>query len=345
MSSLIPADLIPLLSAALLALTVLIYVVLDGADLGVGVLFVLTPDQEDREVMVNSILPVWDANETWLVLAGGALLALFPSAYSSILSALYPLIIVMLLSLICRGTALELRGRAPHSERVGWDVAICGGSLLAAFCQGVALGAIVQGIHVTADVYAGGWWDWFSGFSVACGLAVVCVYLVLGSCWLVWRTEGALQARAWKRAPWLGATAIALLAAIGAWALTLNATYSQHWSEWPFSIIRWMLCALFVAAALLFVWSRKKRKDMTLLLAAIFCLVVAYFSVAGTLYPFIVPPALSISAAASAPSSQLFVLGGCAFLVPAILAYSTFSFWVFRGKVKPERSVNTAGEI
>src|ERR1700712_1488420 len=269
MSSPIPADLIPLLSAALLALTVLIYVVLDGADLGVGVLFVLTPDQEDREVMVNSILPVWDANETWLVLAGGALLALFPSAYSSILSALYPLIFAMLLSLICRGTALELRGRAPHSERWGWDVAICGGSLLAAFCQGVALGAIVQGIRISADVYSGGWWDWFSGFTVACGLAVICVYMVLGSCWLVWRTEGALQARACKRAPWLGATAIVLLAVIGAWALTLNATYSQHWNEWPFSLIRWVLSALFVAAALLFAWSRKKRKDMTLLLAAI----------------------------------------------------------------------------
>jgi cytochrome d ubiquinol oxidase subunit II len=339
MSPHIPFELVPVLCAALLALIVLIYVILDGADLGVGIMFLWTRNREDRAIMVNSILPVWDANETWLVLAGGALLAMFPVAYSSVLSALYPLLIAMLLALVGRGTALELRGRARTAERTGWDVAICVGSLVATLCQGVSLGALVQGINVHADAYAGGWWDWFTWFSVACGLALILVYVILASCWLIWRTEGALQARARKLVPWLGLVTVILLAGIGVWALGLNSRFGQHWANWPLSSLRWVFGGLLAAATLWFAWGLRQRKEMAPLLAVIAVLVVAYVALAGTLYPWIVPPSLSISASASAPSSQMFVLAGCAFLIPAILAYSTFSFWVFRGKVKPEKTV------
>ncbi|OJU88317.1 MAG: cytochrome d ubiquinol oxidase subunit II, partial [Shinella sp. 65-6] len=175
---------LPFLWAAIIAFAVLAYVILDGFDLGVGILFPFFKEKHDRDVMMNSVAPVWDGNETWLVLGGGGLMAVFPLAYATILPALYMPLILMLLGLIFRGVAFEYRWRTKRGEFL-WDIAFAGGSMVAAFMQGVALGALVQGIPVTGRAYAGGWWDWLTPFSVATGIALLIGYGLLGATWLV----------------------------------------------------------------------------------------------------------------------------------------------------------------
>jgi len=186
---------LPFLWAAIIAFAVLAYVILDGFDLGVGILFPFFKEKHDRDVMMNSVAPVWDGNETWLVLGGGGLMAVFPLAYATILPALYMPLILMLLGLIFRGVAFEYRWRTKRGEFL-WDIAFAGGSMVAAFMQGVALGALVQGIPVTGRAYAGGWWDWLTPFSVATGIALLIGYGLLGATWLVMKTTGELAARA-----------------------------------------------------------------------------------------------------------------------------------------------------
>ena len=179
-----------LIWAGLIAFAVLAYVVLDGFDLGVGILFPLVPDEEDRDRMMNSVAPVWDGNETWLVLGGGGLFAVFPLAYAIIMPALYAPIIIMLLALAFRGVAFEFREKSRNHKYL-WSRAFSGGSTVAAFAQGVALGALVQGIPVSGRAYAGGWWDWLSPFSLATGVALLIGYALLGSTWLCMKTDGA----------------------------------------------------------------------------------------------------------------------------------------------------------
>src|SRR5262245_14937647 len=184
---------LPVIWAGVIAFAVLAYVLLDGFDLCIGILFAAESRQEDRDVMVNTVAPVWDGNETWLILGGGGLMAVFPLAYAVILPALYPAIIAMLLALVFRGVSFEFRFRAATlAGRGWWDRAFLAGSALAAFCQGLVLGGLLQGIHVADRVYAGGWWDWLTPFTVLCGVAVVVGYTLQGACWLIWRCEGAL---------------------------------------------------------------------------------------------------------------------------------------------------------
>src|SRR5262245_27908716 len=182
--------------AAVIAFAVLVYVIFDGFDLGLGILYPLFPEENDRRTILNSIAPVWDGNETWLVLGGGGLLAVFPLAYAIVMSALYAPIIAMLLALIFRGVAFEFRYRSFNPKQT-WDEGFAVGSLVAAFAQGVALGALVQGIPVANRAYAGGWWDWLTPFSVLTGIALVVGYALLGATWLIMKTEGELQERAY----------------------------------------------------------------------------------------------------------------------------------------------------
>jgi len=204
--------------AGILAFAVLMYVIADGFDLGCGILFAVEHGRPDRDIMVNSIAPVWDGNETWLVMGGAGLLAVFPLAYSIILPALYPTVIGMLLALIFRGVAFEFRFRA-HSERgrARWDFVFFAGSVMAALCQGFTLGGLLQGIRVADGAYAGGWWDWLTPFTILCGVAVVVGYALLGACWVVWRTVGALHDRARVQAWWLGAATLGMIAAVSLW--------------------------------------------------------------------------------------------------------------------------------
>jgi cytochrome d ubiquinol oxidase subunit II len=321
--------------ACLLAFMVLMYVVADGFDLGCGILFAAERGRQDRDVMVNSIAPVWDGNETWLVMGGAGLLAVFPLAYSIILPALYPTVIGMLLALIFRGVAFEFRFRA-HTERgrALWDLVFFGGSTLAALCQGLTLGGLLQGIRVVDEAYAGGWWDWLTPFTVLCGVAVVVGYALLGATWLVWRTSGGLHDRARRQAWWLGWATLGMIGAVSLWTPFLRGDLAHRWFSWPGVLLTSPVPALVGLLALGFFRSLARGLELAPFLCALGWFVLGFAGLGISLFPLIVPPTLTIWDAAAPRDSQVFLLVGAAVLVPMILAYSGYAYWVFRGKVQ-----------
>jgi cytochrome d ubiquinol oxidase subunit II len=326
---------LPLIWAGLIAFAVLAYVVLDGFDLGVGILFAVEHDAAARDTMVNSVAPVWDGNETWLVLGGGGLLATFPLAYSIVLPALYPAIVAMLLALVFRGVAFEFRFRAASGAgRKAWDLAFFGGSVLAAFCQGLALGGLLQGIKVADRQYAGGWWDWLTSFSNLCGCALVIGYALLGACWLVWRTEDALQRRCRRYAGALGVATLGLIVVVSLWTPMLNPAFAERWFGWPGILLTSPVPVLVAVLAWLFWRGLARRQDLAPFLCALGWFVLCYAGLGISLYPLIVPPSLTIWQAAAPPESLSFLLVGAAVLIPIILVYTGYAYWVFRGKVR-----------
>ncbi len=326
---------LPLIWAGLLGFAVLAYVVLDGFDLGTGILFAVEHQPDDRDVMVNSIAPVWDGNETWLVLGGGGLFAVFPLAYAVIMPALYPTIIAMLLALVFRGVAFEFRFRATTRRgRAAWDFAFAGGSAVAAFAQGLTLGGLLQGIRVQGRAYAGGWWDWLTGFSLLCGIAVVAGYALLGACWLIWRTEGPLQQRCRRHAARLGAAMLVLIAVVSLWTPLLNPVFSHRWFDWPGILLTSPVPVLVLLLAVGFYRGLALRHQLTPFLCALGWFVLCYVGLGISLYPNIVPPGISLWDAAAPPESQAFLLVGAAVLVPIILVYTGYAYYVFRGKVR-----------
>jgi cytochrome bd ubiquinol oxidase subunit II len=323
-----------LIWAGLLGFAVLAYVVLDGFDLGTGILFLAEKDPENRDVMVNSIAPVWDGNETWLVLGGGGLFAVFPLAYAVILPALYPVIIAMLLGLILRGVAFEFRFRATRHGRFWWDVAFCGGSTVAALCQGLALGGLLQGIKVVNNAYAGGWWDWLTGFTVLCGIAVVIGYALLGSCWLIWRTEGPLQERSRHYARILVVATLGLIVIVSLWTPMLNPRFAERWFGWPGILLTSPVPILVALTAWGFWRGLERQHDFAPLVCAQILFVLCYLGLGISFYPLIVPPSISIWDAAAPDSSMGFLLVGAVVMVPIILIYNSYSYWIFRGKIQ-----------
>jgi len=325
---------LPLIWAGLIAFAVLAYVVMDGFDLGTGILFAVEYTEDDRNVMVNSIAPVWDGNETWLVLGGGGLFAVFPLAYSVIMPALYPTIIGMLLALVFRGVAFEFRFRAvTPGGRTAWDLAFFGGSVVAALCQGLTLGGLLQGIHVVNGAYAGGWFDWLTPFTVLCGVATVFGYALLGACWLVWRTEGPLQSRARRNAGILGVVTLLFIVAVSIWTPLLNPVFAQRWFGWPGILITSPVPVLVALLTAGFAWGLWKQHHLTPFLCALGWFVLCFAGLGISLYPNIVPPDISIWDAAAPASSQAFLLVGASVLIPIILAYTGYAYFVFRGKV------------
>ena len=321
--------------ACLLAFMVLMYVVADGFDLGCGILFAAERGRQDRDVIVNSIAPVWDGNETWLVMGGAGLLAVFPLAYSIILPALYPTVIGMLLALIFRGVAFEFRFRA-HTERGRglWDLVFFGGSTAAALCQGLTLGGLLQGIRVVDESYAGGWWDWLTPFTVLCGVAVVVGYALLGATWLVWRTSGELHDRARRQAWWLGWGTLGMIGAVSLWTPFLRGDLAHRWFSWPGILLTSPVPVLVGLLALGFFRSLARGRELAPFLCALGWFVLGFAGLGISLFPLIVPPDLTIWDAAAPRDSQVFLLVGAAVLVPMILAYSGYAYWVFRGKVQ-----------
>jgi len=324
---------LPFVWAALIAFAVLAYVVLDGFDLGVGILFQAFRRREDRDVMMNTVAPVWDGNETWLVLGGGGLLAVFPLAYAIILPALYMPLIIMLLALIFRGVAFEFRWRTERG-RFLWDWAFSGGSLVAALAQGIALGALVQGIHVEGRAYAGGWWDWLSPFSILTGIALAVGYVLLGSTWLNMKTEGELQARARRIARVATFATLALILAVSAWTPFLNEAYHQRWFAWPTVAFSAIVPALVLAAAWSLLSGLEQGRDARPFLSAQAIFVLCYAGIGISFYPWIVPPTVTFEQAAAPDKSLAFLLVGASVLVPLILAYTAYAYWIFRGKVR-----------
>ncbi len=333
-----PAIWLPVVWACISAFTILAYIVLDGFDLGIGILFAVEPAKADRDIMVNTVAPVWDGNETWLILGGAALYGVFPLAYATILPALYPPIIAMLLALIFRGVAFEFRFRA--LSRIGlhlWDLSFFGGSVMAGFCQGLILGALVQGIRVVDGAYAGGWWDWLTPFSLLCGVAVVIGYALLGACYLVWRTEGPMQARLRRQARLLGAATLAAIVIVSLWTPLLHVQYLRHWYVWPRVILVSPVPVLVAVLAVLF-WRglANEGHHITPLLCALGWFFLSFTGLGISVWPYIVPPGITIWDASSPPSSQVFLLVGASVLIPTILAYTGYAYWVFRGKVGAE---------
>ncbi len=318
--------------AGLIAFAVLAYVVLDGFDLGVGILFLFLEEEEERDQMMNSVAPVWDGNETWLVLGGGGLFAVFPLAYAVIMPALYVPIIVMLLGLIFRGVAFEYRWRTKRGKFL-WDWAFAFGSIAAALAQGVALGALVQGIPVEGRAYAGGWWDWLTPFSLLTGVALVVGYTLLGATWLLRKTEGGVQGRAYGFAWTAGAATLVLIAAVSLWTPFLNPIFMTRWLGWPQILYTIPVPLMVLACAWVLFDSLAKRNEGRPFLAALALFVISYVGLGISFYPFIVPHSITIWDAAAPDTSLAFLLVGAAVLIPLILAYTAYAYWVFRGKV------------
>lgn len=325
---------LPFIWAGIIAFAVLVYVVLDGFDLGVGILFPFADDSKDHDVMMNSVAPVWDGNETWLVMGGGGLFAVFPLAYATVLPALYMPIIIMLLALVFRGVAFEYRWRTERWKGV-WDVSFFGGSFIAALMQGIALGALVQGIEIENRAYAGGWWDWLSPFSVLTGFAVVSGYTLLGATWLVMKTEGALQVRMRNMAWIFAITTLAFLGLVSVITPFLDPVYFERWFSFPAIIFSAIVPLLVLFAVWKLFTGLIDQRDYSPFLASLAIFVLSFIGIGISFYPHIVPPSLTIWDAAAPDESLAFALYGTVVLVPLILAYTAYSYWVFRGKVDP----------
>lgn len=323
---------LPFIWAGLIASAVLAYVILDGFDLGVGILFPLIRGEAHRDLMMNTVAPVWDGNETWLVLGGGGLFAVFPLAYATVMPALYAPIIAMLLGLIFRGAAFEFRWRTARGKFL-WDWSFALGSAIAAFAQGIALGALVQGIQIEDRAYVGGWFDWLTPFSLLTGLALVVGYGLLGATWLVMKTDGYVHDRA-RRFAWM--TGIGTLALIGLVSLLTplqNPVYLDRWFGWPHVIFSSVVPLLVLGSAYLLFSGLQKKAHTQPFLAALSLFLLCYIGIGISFYPYMVPPSLTIWEAAAPDSSLSFLLVGAAVLIPMILAYTSYAYWVFRGKV------------
>lgn len=323
---------LPLIWAGIIALAVLAYALLDGFDLGVGLLF-LGLGHGEKDAAIETIAPIWDGNETWLVLGGGGLYATFPLAYATILPALYPLVIAMLLALVFRGVSMEYRHKTERLRRF-WDVGFFLGSLVATLSQGIMLGAFIQGIEIDGRSYAGGWYDWLTPFSLLCGIAIVLGYL-LGTTWLIMKTRGQMNAQMRARLPWLTAAVFCAIVGLSSWTPFLDERLTERWFSWPSMLILTpipILVAL-TSAALLRTSRAQSIDDSRPFYLTQILFVVTFAGFGISTYPFIVPHSLTIWDAAAPDSSLSFLLAGTVVLLPVIVGYTAHTYWVFRGKI------------
>ncbi|MCC6194170.1 MAG: cytochrome d ubiquinol oxidase subunit II [Burkholderiales bacterium] len=327
-------DLVPIWTA-ILALAVFMYVLLDGFDLGVGILSPFAADEDARTLIMNSVAPIWDGNETWLVLGGIGLFAAFPLAFAIIMPAMYFPILVMLLGLIFRGVAFEFRLKA-HRSRYLWDHSFFWGSLLATFAQGIVLGSFVHGLEVRDNQFAGSVYDWFAPFPLAVGVGLVFGYLLLGATWLVLKTEGAIRdwARGWSRVALVGVAIF--IAMISIWTPLADPHIAARWFTWPNLLL---LAPMPIVTAILVVWlwvALDRVHDAAPFFAAIGLFALCFLGLGISLWPHVVPPSITLWDAAASPKSQAFLLIGTLFLLPIIIAYTGWSYYVFRGKVRAD---------
>ena len=325
---------LPTIWGLIITFAIFAYVVMDGFDLGIGILFP-TLEGKERDSAMNSIAPVWDGNETWLVLGGGGLMAAFPLAYGVILSALYTPIIAMLLALIFRGVAFEFRWRDPRHRRY-WDWAFTLGSVAAALAQGITLGGLLQGIAVQGRAYAGGWWDWLSPFSLLVGASLVCGYGLLGATWLIMKSEGKLQEHCQRLALRLGIGTIVGMAAVSAATPFLSGHYATRWFAWPQILFTAQVPVLVAIASVAFFLALRYKRDYWPFLIALALFALGLAGLGISMYPYVVPRAITIWDAAAPPASLEFMLVGAVVMVPVILGYTGYAYWIFRGKTGTE---------
>jgi cytochrome d ubiquinol oxidase subunit II len=321
--------------ALIIAFAVFMYVVMDGFDLGIGILFPTFGKGQERSQAMNAIAPVWDGNETWLVLGGGGLLAAFPLAYAVILPATYPLIIAMLLGLIFRGVAFEFRWRDPRHEAF-WDFAFFAGSLVAAFSQGMILGAILQGIAVEGRSYAGGWLDWLQPYTLLTGAGVTVGYTLLGATFLAMKLTGDAEAHAYRLAERAGIATLLLMVAVSVATPFLLGRYWDRWFDWPQILFTSQVPLLTaITAFALYRGLKKKRRYRPFILSLVLFL-LGMIGLGISIWPYVVPDSITIWDAAAPERSQSFMLVGTLIIMPIILAYTGWAYWVFRGKVADE---------
>jgi cytochrome d ubiquinol oxidase subunit II len=326
---------LPLIWAVIILFSIMMYVIMDGFDLGIGLLYPFFGNKEDRDLMMNTVAPVWDGNETWLVMGGASLMAAFPLAYAVVLSAAYLPLILMLIGLIFRGVAFEFRFKAKEHERHFWDKAFIGGSLAATFFQGVTLGTYIQGMTVVDRAYAGGPFDWISPFSMFTGLGLVVAYALLGSTWLIMKTEGSLQQRAYGVTRPLVWALLAVIAVISIWTPLLDATIALRWFSMPNLFWFAPVPLLVIASAFLMLKSLRKKREAMPFLMTLVLVFLGYSGLGISIWPNIIPPSISIWAASSPPQSQGFILVGALLIIPVILGYTVWSYYLFHGKIKP----------
>ena len=323
---------LPLICALVVGFALFMYVLLDGFDLGVGILFLFDPRTEDRDDMMNSIAPFWDGNETWLVFGGVALFGGFPVAYAIVLPALYLPMIAMLFALVFRGVAFEYRFKS-HRSRRWWDLSFSAGAAIAAFMQGVMLATVIGGVKVEGRAFAGGAFDWLTPFAAMCGFGLAAAYALFGATWLVMKAEGLLQGLARQIALRLVPVLALFLASVAIWTPLAHMAIAERWFMSP-ALISVVVLGLATIAALIALWRALARGDERspfLLTAAIFGL--GFLGLAISLYPYIVPYSMTIWDAAASPLSQMFMLVGIMIMLPVVLIYTGYNYWVFRGKL------------
>lgn len=314
----------------IIALGVFMYVLLDGFDLGVGILYPLAPSEHSRDTMMNSVAPFWDGNETWLVLGGAGLLAAFPAVYSIFLPALYIGVFLMLAGLIFRGVAFEFRFKAGRSRPL-WSAAFFGGSVVAAAAQGFVVGTYIQGFETEGMTFVGGPFDWLTPFTVFTAVALVLGYALLAATWLILKTEGETQDWAYRITPPLLVAVLVCLAVVSIWTpMTQDAVFERWLSLW---YVLWPLPTLGAISAFLLWRAVENRTEGYPFLCALGIFLSAYAGLMASKWPYVVPPDITFREAASAPESQLFLLLGVLFLIPVVLGYTAWTYWVFRGKV------------
>ncbi|MBX5462087.1 MAG: cytochrome d ubiquinol oxidase subunit II [Steroidobacteraceae bacterium] len=324
---------LPLVCAAIVALGVVLYVVLDGFDLGIGILFPFFPRESDRDRMMNSVAPFWDGNETWLVLGGNGLFVAFPLAYAIIMPALYVPLITMLLALVFRGVAFEFRWVAkPHHRK--WDIAFAAGSIVAGFCQGLMLGGLLDGIEHEQRQFAGGAFDFLTPFSVICGVGLVVGYALLGATWLVMKTTHELEEQARRYGMPLLIGLLAMIVLVSVWTPIQYPDVAERWFSWPNVV--YLSPVPIVTAVLGWICWRGLRGAHTqrAFYSAVALFVISFIGLVISLYPYMVPRSVTLWDASASVQSQVFLLVGVLILLPLIIGYTVFVYHTFRGKLR-----------
>ena len=324
-----------LIWAVIILFGVMMYVVMDGFDLGIGILFPFFQTKEERDVMMNTVAPVWDGNETWLILGGGGLFVAFPVAYSVILTAFYLPLILMLVGLVFRGVAFEFRFKVEQGRRRVWDLSFAVGSYVATFFQGVTLGGFLQGMQVRDGEYAGSPFAWLSPFPLFVGLGLVATYALLGGTWLVMKTEGPLQERMRALSRKLAWVLLAFIAAISAWTPLAHPAIAQRWFSMP--NLLWFAPVPVLVLACTYYLLRTLRRAGADAMPFVLTLGIVFLGYTGlgiSLWPYVLPPDISIWDAAGPPQSLGFALVGALLIMPLVLGYTALGYWIFRGKVR-----------
>ncbi len=325
---------LPLIWALVIVFSIMMYVVMDGFDLGIGILFPFLPAEQDRDVMMNTVAPIWDGNETWLVLGGAGLFAAFPLAYSVVLSACYLPLMLMLTGLVFRGVAFEFRFKAVAGKHRVWDKAFAGGSYVATFFQGVTLGAFINGMVVADNRYAGSQFDWITPFSIFTGFGLIVAYALLGSTWLIMKTEASLQMRMRELARYLAWGLLAVIGVISIWTPLQHSAIADRWFRLP-NLLWFSPVPVLVATVMLMLQKAlKRRAEFSPFLLTLALIFLGYSGLGISLWPNAIPPAISIWEAAGPPQSLGFTLVGVLLIIPFTLMYTAFGYWVFRGKVR-----------